>query len=130
MEPTLRDLEVIVDLVSAMGWLPIAIAILVAVLMLQGPLTESLRTASTVTVGPFELEREIGKSADQSRRLLKDRSKLQLRIAQWRGIEVEVFLSCPLLSHERRMAPSSAPSGQLLRKRGRVAAARSESWAT
>jgi hypothetical protein len=97
-----RDPKLIADLVSAIGSLLIAIAILVVVVTLRGPFTEWLKTASKVTVGPFELEREIGKIADQSKQLLKDTSKLQLLIAESRAIEVEVFLSYPLLSEDQR----------------------------
>jgi hypothetical protein len=96
------DLKLVADLVSAAGSLLIAIAVFVVVLTLRGPLTEWLKTASKVTVGPIELEREIEKIADQSKQLLNDTSKLQLLIAESRAIEVEVFLSYPLLSEDQR----------------------------
>ena len=97
------DPKFIADLITAIGSLLIAIAILSAVLMFRGPLREWLKTANKVSVGPFELERQkIDEIADQSRQLLKDTSKLQLLIAESRAIEVEVFLSYPLLSDAQR----------------------------
>ena len=98
----MRDPKLIADLISAIGSLLIAVAVLVAVLTFRGPLTEWLKTASKVSVGPFELERKIGEIADQSRQVLKDTSKLQLLIAESRAIEIEVFLSYPLLSDAQR----------------------------
>jgi hypothetical protein len=98
----LRGPKLISDLVSAVGSLLIAIAILVVVLTFRGPLVDWLKTASRVSVGPFELERKIGEIADQSRQVLKDTSKLQLLIAESRAIEIEVFLSYPLLSDTQR----------------------------
>jgi hypothetical protein len=61
-----------------------------------------LKTANVVSVGPLEFKREIDEIADASRQLLKDRTRLQLLIAESCVIEVDVFLSYPLLSEEQR----------------------------
>jgi len=70
--------------------------------MFRVPIWNWLRTANTVSIGPLELKREISELADASRQLLEDSTKLQLLIAESRVIELEVFLSYPLLSEEQR----------------------------
>ena len=97
------DPTLIVDWLSAIGALLLPISILAVVLVFRRPIIEWLTTAETVSVGPFELKREIREIAAASRQLLKDTSRLQLLIAGSRVIEGDVLLSYPLLSEEQRV---------------------------
>lgn len=96
------DPRLIVDWVNALGALLLPVAILIIAAVFHRPIREWLKSADSVSVGPFELKREIREIADSSRRILKDTSRLQILIAESRAIEVEVFLSYPLLTDEQR----------------------------
>ena len=73
------------------------LAIIIVALLYRQAVTEWLKTASEVSIGPFELKR----LATVGEKILKDTSRLQIMIAEGRVIEAEVFLSYPLLSAEQ-----------------------------
>ena len=94
--------KLLMDWLSALGAFFWPIVILVIALMFRRAIAEWLRTADRLSVGPFEVKRELSEIAENSKRLLRDTSKLQILIAESRAIEVRVFLSYPLLSNEQR----------------------------
>ena len=96
------DAKTILEWMNAVGAIFWPLAIFVVALMFRRPIAEWLRTADRVSVGPFEVKRELSEIAESSRRILRDTSKLQTLIAESRAIEVEVFLSYPLLSDAQR----------------------------
>jgi hypothetical protein len=96
------DPRLIVDWISALGALLLPVAVLVVAWLFRRPIKDWLTTANRVSVGPFELEREIQQIAHNSRQMLKDTSKLQLLLAESQAIEIQVFLSYPLLDDDQR----------------------------
>ena len=76
------DPKIVIEWMHAVGAVAWPLAILIVALMFRKPLANWLKTAKKLSVGPFEIEREIAEIAENSKQLLKDTSKLQLLIAE------------------------------------------------
>jgi hypothetical protein len=77
------------------------LVILVVALIFRQSIKRWLDSTSKVSIGPVELTRDLEKLATASRQVLKDTTKLQILSAESRVIEMEVFLSYPILTEEQ-----------------------------